>query len=82
MRPFDIKIIHDVATGSDSVPAILLHAKIAREHVYEAIYQKFVERWKAATGVAPSLVPPNSDRVVFRPRDENPHVSWRRGVTR
>ncbi|KAJ7726097.1 hypothetical protein B0H16DRAFT_1735801 [Mycena metata] len=79
MRPRDIKIIRDVAAGSDSVPAILLHAKIAREHVYEATYQMFVERWKAATGVAPSLVPLNSDRVVSRPRDENPNVSWSRG---
>ncbi|KAJ7027926.1 hypothetical protein C8F04DRAFT_73693 [Mycena alexandri] len=82
MRPRDIKIIRDIAAGSDSVPAIILHAKIAREHVYEAIYQMFVERWKAATGVAPSILPPNSNRVVFRPRDENPNVSWRRGLTR
>ncbi|KAJ7769888.1 hypothetical protein B0H16DRAFT_235187 [Mycena metata] len=73
MRPRDIKIIRDVAAGSDSVPAILLHAKMTREYVYKATYQMFVERWKAATGVAPSLVP--SDRFVSRQRDENPSVS-------
>ncbi|KAF7336457.1 hypothetical protein MSAN_02299900 [Mycena sanguinolenta] len=67
MRPSDVQIIRDVATGSHSVPAIMLHAKIAREHVYESIYQIFVERWKAATGTTPSIVPPNSDHVVFRP---------------
>ncbi|KAJ7243556.1 hypothetical protein B0H12DRAFT_828120 [Mycena haematopus] len=81
LRPLDIKTIRDVAAGSDSVPAILLHGKIAREHVYEAIYQKFVERWKAATGETPSLVHPNSNRVLFRPRVENTNVSWMRGRT-
>ncbi|KAJ7243559.1 hypothetical protein B0H12DRAFT_1236348 [Mycena haematopus] len=79
LRPLDIKIIRDIAAGADSVPAILLHAKIAREHVYEAIHKKFVERWKAATGVIPSLVPPNSDRVIFRPPAENTKPSWMKG---
>ncbi|KAJ7747822.1 hypothetical protein B0H16DRAFT_917824 [Mycena metata] len=79
MRPLDIKIIRDVAIGSDSVPALLLHAKIAREHAYEAIYQIFVERWKAATGAAPSLIPPNFDPALWYLHDNS---SWRKEATR
>ncbi|KAF7336450.1 hypothetical protein MSAN_02299200 [Mycena sanguinolenta] len=59
MEPSDIQIIRDAAAGSHSVPAIMLHAKIARELPYRSIYQTFVERRKAATGVAPSIPPLN-----------------------
>ncbi|KAJ6605321.1 hypothetical protein DFH09DRAFT_1353800 [Mycena vulgaris] len=55
MRPSDIQIIRDAATNSNSVPAIILHAKIAREHIYKSIYQTFLECRRAATGVIPSI---------------------------
>ncbi|KAJ7891140.1 hypothetical protein B0H13DRAFT_2665837 [Mycena leptocephala] len=55
MRPSDIQIVRDAATNSNSVPAMILHAKIAREYIYESIYQAFLQRRRAATGAIPSI---------------------------
>ncbi|KAF7336468.1 MSS51-like protein, mitochondrial isoform X2 [Mycena sanguinolenta] len=55
MRPSDIQVIRDAGKNAKTVPAMILHAKIAREHIYESIYQKFLKRRKAATGVTPSI---------------------------
>ncbi|KAF7375842.1 putative MYND domain protein [Mycena sanguinolenta] len=40
MQPSDILVIRDAARDSDWVPAMLLHAKIARELVYRSIYER------------------------------------------
>ncbi|KAJ6484856.1 hypothetical protein C8R45DRAFT_931297 [Mycena sanguinolenta] len=55
MRPSDIQIIRNAAKNSQTVPAMILHAKIAREYIYQSLYQKFLKRRKAATGVTPSI---------------------------
>ncbi|KAJ6484747.1 hypothetical protein C8R45DRAFT_1098907 [Mycena sanguinolenta] len=48
----DIHLIRDAATNFRG-PAITLQAKIAREHIYQSIYQEFLERLRAA--VAPVI---------------------------
>ncbi|KAJ7241786.1 hypothetical protein C8J57DRAFT_1368668 [Mycena rebaudengoi] len=55
MRPADIQVIRKAATDPETVPAIMLLTKIAREPIYRPMYQVFVEGRKAATGVAPSI---------------------------
>ncbi|KAJ7263501.1 hypothetical protein C8J57DRAFT_1333682 [Mycena rebaudengoi] len=40
MRPSDIQVIRDVAANSDSIPATILNDKLAREKVYQGIYQE------------------------------------------
>ncbi|KAJ6448642.1 hypothetical protein C8R45DRAFT_1132851 [Mycena sanguinolenta] len=55
LRPSDIQVLRDAAVDSDHVQAMLLHAKIAREHIYQSIYQEFLQRRKAATGKIPSV---------------------------
>ncbi|KAJ7751100.1 hypothetical protein B0H16DRAFT_1724246 [Mycena metata] len=39
MRPLDIQIIRDAAAGSDSVPARILNAKLAREQIYKSLLE-------------------------------------------
>ncbi|KAF7336453.1 Zinc finger, MYND-type [Mycena sanguinolenta] len=53
MRPADIQVIRDTANYKDMDGGLVerFHAKIARESVYRKIYQKFIERRKAVTGV-------------------------------
>jgi hypothetical protein len=48
MRPSDIQVIRDVAANSDSVPAMILNDKLARETIYRGIYQELLKRRKAA----------------------------------
>jgi hypothetical protein len=48
MRPSDIQVIRDVAANSDSIPATILNDKLAREKVYQGIYQELLKRRKAA----------------------------------
>ncbi|KAF7341004.1 hypothetical protein MSAN_02085800 [Mycena sanguinolenta] len=56
MQPSDIRAIRDCPSISASNrPAALLHAKIAREHIYREIYQEFLRRRKVATGVIPTV---------------------------
>ncbi|KAF7373081.1 hypothetical protein MSAN_00515900 [Mycena sanguinolenta] len=55
MRPADIQVIREAATNPKTVPAIMLLAKIAREPIYQPMYQVFAEARKAATGVAPTI---------------------------
>ncbi|KAF7349482.1 MYND finger domain containing protein [Mycena sanguinolenta] len=59
MGSSDIRAIRDAATNPNTLAAIMLHAKIAREYIYESVYQTFLERRKRATGVTPSLPPMN-----------------------
>ncbi|KAJ7234539.1 hypothetical protein C8J57DRAFT_1380169 [Mycena rebaudengoi] len=51
MRPADIQVIRDAATDPETVPAIMLLTKIAREPIYQPMYQVFVEGRKAATAL-------------------------------
>ncbi|KAJ6474874.1 hypothetical protein C8R45DRAFT_1160095 [Mycena sanguinolenta] len=44
MRPVDIRVIRNAAKDPNSVSGMLLHAKIAREHIYKSIRQEFVKR--------------------------------------
>ncbi|KAJ6448355.1 hypothetical protein C8R45DRAFT_1046560 [Mycena sanguinolenta] len=56
MRQRDIQAIRDcTAISASNVAAAMLHAKIAREHVYREIYQTYLEGRKAATGVIPKV---------------------------
>ncbi|KAJ7508900.1 hypothetical protein B0H11DRAFT_2184612 [Mycena galericulata] len=48
MRPSDIQVICDVAANSNSVPAMILNDKLAREKIYQGMYQELVKRRKAA----------------------------------
>jgi hypothetical protein len=48
MRPSDIQVIRDVAANSDSVPAMILNDKLARETIYRGMYQELLKRRKAA----------------------------------
>jgi len=48
MRPSDIQVIRDVAANSDSVPAMILNDKLAREKIYQGMYQELLKRRKAA----------------------------------
>jgi hypothetical protein len=48
MRPSDIQVIRDVAANSDSVPAMVLNDKLAREKSYQEMYQELLKRRKAA----------------------------------
>ncbi|KAJ6561495.1 hypothetical protein DFH09DRAFT_1316074 [Mycena vulgaris] len=48
MRPSDIQVFRDVAANSDSVPAMILNDKLAREKIYQGMYQELLKRRKAA----------------------------------
>ncbi|KAJ6592366.1 hypothetical protein B0H19DRAFT_1245245 [Mycena capillaripes] len=48
MRLSDIQVIRDVAANSDSVPAMILNDKLAREKIYQGMYQELLKRRKAA----------------------------------
>ncbi|KAJ7712784.1 hypothetical protein B0H14DRAFT_677712, partial [Mycena olivaceomarginata] len=48
MRPSDIQVIRDVAANSDSGPAMILNDKLAREKIYQGVYQELLKRRKAA----------------------------------
>jgi len=47
MRPSDIQVIRDAAANSESVPAIILNEKLAREYIYKSLQQTFLERRRA-----------------------------------
>jgi hypothetical protein len=49
MRPSDIQVIRDVAANSDSVPAMILNDKLAREKFYQGMYQELLKHRKAAS---------------------------------
>ncbi|KAJ7436288.1 hypothetical protein B0H11DRAFT_2111080 [Mycena galericulata] len=52
MRPVDIQAIRDVTTNSQSVPAVILYEKMARENIYKQMYQMLLEhRRTVAAGV-------------------------------
>ncbi|KAJ6470402.1 hypothetical protein C8R45DRAFT_1078463 [Mycena sanguinolenta] len=55
MRPPDIRVIRGPFMSASNRSAALLHAKIARERMYQEIYQEFLQRRKAATGVIPTV---------------------------
>ncbi|KAJ6503906.1 hypothetical protein C8R45DRAFT_974061 [Mycena sanguinolenta] len=56
MQPSDIRAIRNCPSiSANNRPAALLHAKIARERIYRDIYEEFLQRRKAATGVIPTV---------------------------
>ncbi|KAJ7037626.1 hypothetical protein C8F04DRAFT_1232481 [Mycena alexandri] len=48
IRPSDVQVIRDVAANSNSVPAMMLNNKLAREKIYQRIYEELLKRRKAA----------------------------------
>ncbi|KAJ6454823.1 hypothetical protein C8R45DRAFT_1111758 [Mycena sanguinolenta] len=40
MRPVYMRVIRDAATNSNSVPGMLFHTQIAREHIYKSTHQE------------------------------------------
>jgi hypothetical protein len=52
MRPSDIQVIRDVVANSDSVPARAMNEKLARENIYNSMYETLLARKRAvAAGI-------------------------------
>ncbi|KAJ7791263.1 hypothetical protein B0H13DRAFT_2173146 [Mycena leptocephala] len=52
MRPSDIQVIRDVVANSDNVPARAMNEKLARENIYNSMYETLLARKRAvAAGI-------------------------------